>query len=112
MAYVPRRGDVVWLTLDPQVGHEQAGRRPVLILSRESYNKATGLAVIAPITNQSKNYPFELIIPAGEGATGVVLCDQTKNLDWRGRRATLITKLPSDFVETVAATFASLLPLP
>ena len=108
----PQRGDVVWLHFTPQVGHEQAGRRPALVLSPENYNRRTGLAIVAPITNQSKNYPFELPIPTQAGVTGVVLCDQTKSLDWRGRRAKYIASLPENFVESVAVLFAALLPLP
>ena len=111
MAYVPQRGDVMWLDLDPQMGHEQAGRRPVLVLSIHSYNSSTGLAIVAPLTNQVKGYPFELAVPEGFGVTGVVLCDQTKNQDWRRRRASYLGRLPDDFVSEVAEIFVSLLPL-
>lgn len=112
MAYVPERGDVVWLSLDPQQGREQAGRRPCLVLSKASYNRASNLAVIVPFTNQVKSYPFELPVPEGFGLTGVALCDQGKNLDWSVRGATFIVSLPLNWVEEVTLTFASLLPLP
>lgn len=112
MAYVPERGHVVWLTLDPQQGHEQAGRRPCLVLSKSSYNRVSHLAVIVPLTNQVKGYPFELPVPDGLDVTGVALCDQGKNLDWSVRRAAFIASMPADWVEEVALTFASLLPLP
>jgi len=111
MAYVPERGDVVWLSLDPQQGHEQAGRRPCLVLSKASYNRSSDLAVIVPLTNQAKGYPFELPVPDGLGVTGVALCDQGKNIDWVARRATFIATMPSDWVEKVAVTFVSLLPV-
>ncbi len=99
--YVPKRGDVVRLTLTPQVGHEQAGRRPVLILSPEGYNKKVGLALCCPLTNQIKGYPFEVIVPSGLPVTGAMLADQVKSLDWRGRKAEWICTLPSKSVSEV-----------
>jgi mRNA interferase MazF len=71
--YIPARGDVIWITLNPQVGHEQAGRRPVLVLSPLSYNAKVGLAILCPVTSQVKGYPFEVVIPAGSRLGGVVL---------------------------------------
>lgn len=84
---MPRRGDIVWLDFTPQAGHEQAGRRPALILSPESYNRKTGLAVACPITNQAKGYPFEVPLSAGLPVSGVVLSDHVRSIDWRARRA-------------------------
>lgn len=63
--YIPERGDVVWITLNPQAGHEQAGRRPAVVLSPSAYNGKVGLAILCPITNQEKGYPFEVKVPAG-----------------------------------------------
>ena len=99
--YIPKRGDVVRLTLTPQVGHEQAGRRPVLVLSPEGYNKKVGLALFCPLTNQSKGYPFEVLVPSDLPVSGVVLADQVKSLDWRGRRAEWICTLPTKLVAEV-----------
>ncbi len=107
--YVPQRGDVVWLTLNPQTGHEQAGRRPVLVLSPESYNGKVGLAIFCPITNQIKGYPFEVIVPPGLGVTGAVLADQVKSLDWRERDAKLICSLPQSAVTEVLQKLVTLL---
>lgn len=73
--YIPARGDVVWLTFNPQAGHEQAGRRPALVLSPSSYNRKVGLAIFCPITSQVKGYPFEVAIPAGSKLGGVILAD-------------------------------------
>jgi mRNA interferase MazF len=73
--YIPDRSDVVWLTLNPQAGHEQAGRRPVITLSPAAYNGKVGLGVFCPITNQVKGYPFEVLIPAGLAVSGVILSD-------------------------------------
>jgi mRNA interferase MazF len=89
-AYVPDRGDVVWITLNPQAGHGQTGRRPALVLSPAAYNGKVGLAILCPITNQIKGYPFEVLIPAGLVAMGAILADQVKSLDWRARNAELI----------------------
>lgn len=77
--YIPQRGDVVWIDLNPQAGHEQAGRRPAVVLSPMAYNSKTGLALFCPITNQEKNYPFEVPIPAGLPVSGVILADQVKS---------------------------------
>ena len=85
--YVPRRGDIVWLHFTPQAGHEQAGRRPALVLSPQTYNEKTGLALCCPITSQVKGYPFEVHLPSLNVVTGVVLADQIKSLDWRARWA-------------------------
>jgi mRNA interferase MazF len=99
--YVPDRGDVVSLTFDPQAGHEQAGRRPAVVLSPALYNGKAGLAVFAPITNQTKGYPFEVAIPSGLAMTGVVLADQLKSLDWHARKARYISKLPAHVLHEV-----------
>lgn len=94
--YVPERGDLVWLAFDPQAGHEQAGRRPALILSPASYNGKSGLALICPVTSQVKGYPFEVPLPSGLAVRGVILSDQIKNLDWQVRRAEFICRLPDE----------------
>ena len=91
---VPERGDAVWLDFDPQSGHEQAGRRPAIVLSPRAYNDTVGLAIVCPITNKKKSYPFEVDIPDGSPVTGVILADQVKSLDWRARKATRAGKLP------------------
>lgn len=101
MAYVPERGDVVFITLNPQAGHEQAGRRPALVLSPSAYNRKVGLALLCPITNQIKGYPFEVDLPQGLKVTGTVLSDQIKSLDWRAREATKIAVLPIGIVTQV-----------
>ena len=106
--YVPDRGDAVWLQFNPQAGHEQAGRRPALVLSPAAYNGKVGLAVLCPITSQSKGYPFEVVISTGK-LTGVVLSDQVKSLDWRVRQAEMIERVPEAVVQDVLAKLSSLL---
>ncbi|MBC8045138.1 MAG: endoribonuclease MazF [Rhizobacter sp.] len=107
--YVPERGDAVWLTLNPQAGHEQAGRRPAIVLSPIAYNKKVGLALFCPITSQVKGYPFEVEIPDGLKTSGVVLADQVKSLDWQSRQAEFICELPSQTVEDVLSKLETLL---
>jgi mRNA interferase MazF len=108
-AYVPERGDAVWITLDPQAGHEQAGRRPGLVLSPSGYNGRIGLALVCPITNRSKGYPFEVPIPTGSPVTGVVGADQIKSLAWREREATYIGTVSKQVVEQVLERLQALL---
>jgi mRNA interferase MazF len=101
--YVPSRGDVVWLEFNPQAGHEQAGRRPALVVSPREYNGRVGLALLCPITSREKGYPFEVPLPAGLAATGVILADQVKSLDWRARRASLACTAPEGVLGEVVA---------
>ncbi len=107
--YVPERGDLVWITLDPQAGHEQAGRRPALVLSPATYNRRVGLALLAPITGQAKGYPFEVAIPEGLAVTGVVLADHVKSLDWRVRKATRIGAVPNAVLRQALSRLNALL---
>jgi mRNA interferase MazF len=109
MGYIPERGDLIWITLDPQAGHEQKGRRPALVLSPKSYNGKVGHAILCPITSQVKGYPFEVVIPEGLGIEGVILSDQVKSLDWQIRRAEFQTRLPDQVVEEVLQKLATVL---
>jgi len=94
-AYVPDRGDLVWLEFTPQAGSEQAGKRPALIMSPKTYNKKVGLALVCPVTSRIKGYPFEVRLPDVLEVGGVVLSDQLKSLDWRARKARLIDRAPA-----------------
>ena len=109
MAYIPERGDVVWLNFNPQSGHEQAGRRPAVVLSPQAYNKKVGLAIFCPITTHQKGYPFEVVIPGGAGVTGVVLSDQVKSLDWQVRRAEYLAALPESVITEILQKLRTLL---
>lgn len=108
-AYIPERGNVVWISLNPRSGHEQAGRRPSVVLSPGAYNGKVGLAILCPITSQIKGYPFEVRIPDGLDVTGVVLADQVKSLDWRARGAEFICPLPEATVAEVLQKVGTLL---
>ncbi|MDP9206297.1 MAG: endoribonuclease MazF [Gemmatimonadota bacterium] len=107
--YVPERGDAVWLTFDPQAGHEQAGRRPAVVVSPSRYNGRSGLALFCPVTSQVKGYPFEVVLPAELPIGGAVLSDQVRSLDWRARKATRICALPSVTIDEVVGKLQTLL---
>lgn len=107
--YVPDRGDVVWLVFSPALGHEQAGRRPAVVVSPAAYNRKVGLALFCPITAQGKGYPFEVPLPSGLPVSGVVLSDHVKNLDWKARRATFAGRLPAEAVAEFLGKLATLI---
>ncbi len=109
--YVPERGDLLWLTFDPQAGREQAGRRPALVISPLVYNRRANLALVCPITTQAKGYPFEVELPAGLSVSGVVLADHLKSADWAARRAQFAAKAPADVLADVTAKLRPLLGL-
>jgi mRNA interferase MazF len=109
--YVPDAGDLVWLTFDPQAGHEQRGRRPALILSPRAYNAKARLAIACPITSQVKGYPFEVPLPPGGKISGVVLSDHVKNLDWQARSVVFEAKAPSEILIDVRERLRVLLGL-
>lgn len=91
--YIPDRGDIVWLDFTPQSGHEQAGKRPALVLSPMAYNQKVGLALFCPITSKVKGYPFEVNLTPNFEVKGVILSDQIKSLDWRVRKAKYVGKV-------------------
>jgi mRNA interferase MazF len=107
--YVPDRGDVVWLTFNPQTGHEQFGRRPAVVLSPAAYNGKVGLGLFCPVTSQVKGYPFEVLVPPRLKITGAVLADQMRSLDWRARRAEFIGRLSPAALEEVLKKAGALL---
>ena len=109
MAFVPDRGDLIWLAFDPQAGHEQTGTRPALVLSPRSYNSRAGLALVCPVTSHQKGYPFEVLLPSGLPINGVVLSDQIRSLDWKVRKAALICRAPADVVQEVLGKASTLL---
>jgi len=109
MSYVPRRGDIVWLSFDPQAGHEQAGRRPAFVLSPEPYNRKTGLFLACPVTSRVKGYPFEVALPSGMPVSGVILADQIKSLDWRMRKAEFVASTSEGVIEEVLAVVLPLI---
>jgi len=105
----PNRGDLIWVSLNPQAGHEQAGRRPALVLSPVEYNSRVGLALMCPVTSRAKGYPFEVGLPTDLNVTGVILADQIKSLDWRARRAEIACRAPKSVIDEVLGKLNTLL---
>ena len=108
VSYVPDAGNIVWLEFDPQVGREQAGRCPAVVLTPASYNKKTSLMICCPLTSQIKGYPFEVLVEI-DGIQSVVLSDQVKSLDWKIRKAKFKDKVSLDVLVEVRAKAKSLL---
>ena len=100
-AYIPRKGDCIAVTFDPQSGHEQKGRRPALVVSNDLFNKHTGLAIVCPITNTRRGFPFHVPIPGDSKITGVVMVEQVKSIDFRTRKARRISRASSEVLEEV-----------
>jgi mRNA interferase MazF len=107
--YFPKRGDLVWLNFTPQSGHEQAGRRPALIISDDGYNRVVGMALACPITSQMKGYAFEVPLPHGSKVKGVVLADQVRSIDWRARQVEFIAKSSDDVLSQTLARLNALI---
>ena len=112
MTYIPGRGDFVTLNFNPQVGHEQSGRRPALVVSPREYNQKSGLALVCPITSKVKIYPFEVPLPTDVSISGVVLADQLKSVDWKVRQVQLVHSFENeyyDFLDDVLARIETLI---
>ena len=108
-AYVPDAGDIVWLSFDPQAGHEQAGHRPALVLSPARYNGPRGMMICCPMTSRIKGYPFEVV--ESDDPPGAVLADEVRSLDWRARNATRKGRLSPAALAEVQAKIRALLNL-
>jgi mRNA interferase MazF len=99
--YTPRQGDFVTLSFDPQTGHEQKGRRPALVVSKDLFNQHTGLAIVCPITNTNRGFPFHLPLPDSSSLTGFVMVEQVKSVDHLSRRARFVERAPAEFLQDV-----------
>ena len=106
--YVPRAGDLIWLDFDPQAGREQAKRRPALVITDQSYNRASGLVVVCPLTSRRKPYPFALAVQVDK-VEGAILVDQLKSLDWTVRNASFNSKADPALLAQVRAYLGVLL---
>ncbi len=99
--YVPRKGDFITLSFDPQSGHEQKGRRPALVISNYLFNKHTGLAIVCPITNTNRQIPFHLPTPSSSSLTGFVMVEQVKSVDFAARKAKFVEQSPDQLLTDV-----------
>ncbi|MCW5961767.1 MAG: type II toxin-antitoxin system PemK/MazF family toxin [Pyrinomonadaceae bacterium] len=100
-SYIPEKGDLITLSFDPQSGHEQKGRRPALVVSNFLFNKATGLAIVCPITNTDRKIPFHLAVPASSSLTGFVMVEQVKSIDFNSRKAKFVEKASQELIDDV-----------
>ena len=98
-AYVPKKGDFITISFDPQTGHQQKGRRPALVLSNDLFTKHTGLAIVCPVTNTDRGYPFHLAVPSASSVTGFVMVEQVESIDYRSRKARRIGKASEPVLE-------------
>ncbi|MEW6752965.1 MAG: type II toxin-antitoxin system PemK/MazF family toxin [Candidatus Latescibacterota bacterium] len=98
-AYVPAKGELIALTLDPQSGREQPGRRPALVVSNDLFNRHTGLCIVCPITHTRRDYPFHVALPEGRDVTGFVMVEQVRSVDYRSRKATRIGAAPTQVLD-------------
>jgi mRNA interferase MazF len=101
--YVPRKGDFIYISFDPQAGHEQKGRRPALVVSNDLFMKATGLVIVCPVTNTDRAIPFHLPIPEPSSLTGFVMVEQVKSFDFAARSSDFIEKAPKALLEDALA---------
>ena len=99
--YVPQKGDFVTVTFDPQSGHEQRGRRPALVVSNTLFNESTGLAIVCPLTNTDRGFPFHVRVINDSDVAGFVMVEQVKSIDFRARKAKRIGKASDAVLEEV-----------
>jgi mRNA interferase MazF len=93
-----KQGFLIWLDFDPQIGYEQKGRRPVLVVSNETFNNFSNLAIVCPITNTDKDHPFHVKLDERTKTTGVILSDQARTLDINARNYEFIERIPDDIL--------------
>lgn len=102
--YIPEKGDFIALSFDRQSGHEQKGRRPAIVVSNFLFNKATGLAIVCPITNTNRRVPFHLPIPGKSSLSGFVMVEQVKSIDFNTRKAKFVERAPGEFIDDIACS--------
>lgn len=97
--YIPKKGDFISVTFDPQSGHEQKGRRPALVISNDLFNKHTGMCIVCPVTSTDRNFPFHVNIPDKLKVSGFIMVEQVKSIDFRSRKAKRIEKSPIEVLQ-------------
>ncbi len=101
MGYIPEQGDIIFLKFDPQIGREQKGNRPAFVVSNNTFNQFTKLAIVCPITNTDRGFPLHVSLDERTKTTGVIMCDQAKSLDVSARGIAFVEKVPEDIVKEV-----------
>lgn len=107
--YCPDAGDLVWIDLDPTLGHEQSGHRPAIVLTPQQYNVRSGLCIVCPITSRGRGYPFEVFIPEGQAISGIILVDQVRSVSWEQRYVKMAGVAPVKLLDDVRERLAALL---
>jgi mRNA interferase MazF len=107
--YCPEAGDLVWIDLNPTLGHEQSGHRPAIVLTPRQYNVRSGLCIICPITSRARGYPFEVPIPDGHGISGTILVDQIRSVSWEERYVKISGAAAVNLLDEVRERLAALL---
>lgn len=100
-AYIPRKGDFIAVTLDPQCGHEQKGRRPAIVISNTLFNERTGLAIVCPLTNTDRSYPFHVAVLENPNVKGFIMVEQVKSIDYQARQVKIIGKASAPILDEV-----------
>ncbi len=100
-AYVPKQGDIIAITFDPQSGHEQKGRRPAFVISKNLFNRKTAMAMVCPITNTERGFPFHVPVPVNSKFSGFIMVEQVKSVDFRSRRAKRIEHASDELLSEV-----------
>ena len=101
--YIPRQGDIIAITFDPQSRHEQKGRRPALVVSKDLFNSSTGLAIVCPLTNTESGFPFHMSVPVSSSLTGFIMVEQVKSVDFRARLAKRVERASDELLSNVLA---------
>ncbi len=99
--YIPRQGDIIAITFDPQSGHEQKGRRPALVVSKDLFNRSTGLAIVCPLTKTERGFPFHVPVPDSSSLKGFIMVEQVKSVDFRTRRVKRIERASDELLANV-----------
>ena len=107
--YCPDAGDLVWIDLNPTLGHEQSGHRPAIVLTPRQYNERSGLCIVCPITSRARGYPFEVAIPEGVAISGIFLVDQVRSVSWEERYVKKAGVAPVELLDEVRERLAALL---
>ena len=108
MSALPKKGDIITLNFDPQVGHEQKKRRPALVISETKFNKF-GLAVVCPITSKDPRHGFHIQLPKNLKTTGCVMTEQLKSLDIKARKGKFVEQVPTNFIISIKQIIAQFL---
>jgi mRNA interferase MazF len=110
-AQAPEQGQLLKLDLDPTLGHEQKGYRPVLVTSSTIFNRHTGFCWVVPVTTPKKGLPNEIRLPGGLPVYGTLLLSQMRSIDWRARPFSVSGTVPDDFLEDINARLSAVLEL-